>query len=78
MDEAERQYLVENFRQTLTWNGDIVTLGGYKNADYCSIVCSAPGFWRADWEAVARAAECGNFDNEILWAGNGAWLGLPR
>lgn len=78
MNEEERRMLVEGYRQVLTWDDERVTLGGWANPDYCSIVCNKPGFWRTSWDAVARAAISGTFDQEILWAGNGAWLGLPK
>ena len=74
MNETERRELVEQPRGFYTFMGEIAGVAGWKTPVGATVTTCLPGFYRASWEEILRAAESdGVIKNAHLVSR--AWLG---
>jgi hypothetical protein len=71
MDKIRRRELVENYQYT--FNGETATVAGYENP-CASVTTNLPGFYRATWEEIEKAANTNGVIHEVYLVSN-AWLG---
>lgn len=77
MNEDRRCELVELPRGTFTFQGEIAIVAGWKREHEASVTTCLPGFYRASWDEIERAAQSDGVIKNAYFV-SGLWLGCKK